>query len=179
MGLTLGVGGPLVAKFLYLLKTFLYHTGVLPYGDFVYGLVTTSIAGGVSLALGPVLFTLLWRVKDEGGKAEEKTCSHDRRTRFFLVWLSFLVIYSLLLSVWQDNALSAGLENLFVGYVFSVLMVVSAFVLMIAMRGFLVNIPLLFAFKKDWDYYFALYCVTFWSLLIVKAAGFGPVFRHT
>lgn len=177
MGLTLGVGGPLASKFLSLLKSFLYHTGVLPYGDFVYGLVTTSLAGVVSLAFGPVLFTLLCRVKDEGGKEEAKTCSHDRRKRFVLVWLSFLVIYSLLLSVWQDNALSTGLEDLFVGYVFSVLMVVSAFVLMIALRGLLVNIPLL-AFEKDWDYCFALYCAMFWAVLIVQA-GFGPVFRHT
>ena len=177
-GLIMGVEIPLASKFISL-KSVLYHIGVLPYSDVVYSLVATSLAGLVSLAVGPVSFTFLYRlIKREREKEKEKGFSHDRRKRFFFGWLSFLLIYSLLWSVCQENSLAAGLEDLLVGYVFSVLMVVSAFVLMISLRKFLVKIPLL-EFKTDCDEYFALYCAVFWAALIVRQVIPGPIFHHT
>ena len=180
------------------LKSFLYHVGVLPFGDVADGLVATGVAGLVSLASGPMLFTrLYWLVEHQGVIEVERGFFHDhagagagfgvdqgdRHTEFFdqrkklsWVWLSVHLLYFLVLSAWsfwQDGLLTAALEDVFVGYVFSVLMVWGCFVMMMALREILAKVPQL-EFKTQCCKYFLFYCAMLWVALLAKAIA-GPI----
>ena len=180
------------------LKSFLYHVGVLPFGDVADGLVATGVAGLVSLASAPVLFTrLYWLVEREGLMEVERGFFHDhagagagfgvgqgdRHKEFFdqrkklsWVWLSVHLLYFLVLSAWsfwRDGLLTAAFEGVFVGYVFSVLLVGVGFVLVMSLSKILVNIPHL-EFKTQCRKYFLFYCTMVWVALLTKAIA-GPI----
>lgn len=182
----------LLVALLPLLQDFLYRRGVLPFGDVVDGLVLTSLAGLVSLASGPVLFTrLYWLVEHEGMLEREKGFFHDpaatgagvgvgqrdmhrkffeERKKLVWGWLGVHLLYVLVFSFWavrKDGAPAVTLEYVFVGYVFSALMVWGCFVLMMALRDSLVNIPQL-EFKTHCREYFGVCCGTFWVMLLGK-----------
>ena len=180
------------------LQDFLYHIGVLPFGDVVDSLMATSLAGLVSLASGPVLFTrLYWLVEHDGVMEGEKGFLHDhavagagvgvgqwdkhkeffhKRKKLSWGWLGVHLLYLLVFSFWsfwQDGLPTAALEDVFVGYVFSVLLVVIGFVLMISLSKILVKIPPL-EFKTHCCKYFIFYCAMAWVALLAKAI-LGPI----
>lgn len=186
------VTAPLVGL-LPILQDFLYRKGVLPFGDVADGLVATSLAGLASLASGPTLFTrLYWVVEREGVLEVERGFLHDHaamdagidvgqgdthkkffRERQKAIWgwfgvhLLYLLVY-LFWSFWKGGVPSVTLEYIFVGYVFSVLMVWGCFVLVMALREILVKAPQL-EFKKHCKEYFGVFCAAFWIILLGKA----------
>lgn len=175
-----------------LLKDFLYRKGVLPFSDVADGLVATGVAGLVSLASGPMLFThLYWLVEREGLMEVKRGFFHDHagagagidvslrdtHKEFFqerqkIIWgwfgihLFYLLVY-VFWSVQKDGAPTVTLEYVFVGYVFSVLMVWGCFVMMMALRDILAKVPQL-EFKKHCREYFSVFCATFWFILLGK-----------
>lgn len=185
------VTAPLVGL-LPLLQDFLYRRGVLPFGDVVDGLVATSLAGLASLASGPTLFTrLYWLVEHEGTMKIERGFFHDHATtdagidigqgdthkEFFRErrkviwgWFGVHLLYLLVYLFWafrKGGVLAVTLEYVFVGYVFSVLMVSGCFVLIMTLRETLVKIPQL-EFKTRCKEYFGVFCVAFWIILLGK-----------
>ena len=158
------------------LKHFLYHTGVLPYGDGVYGLVATTLAGVVSLASGSMVFNWLLKHRDK----REKEFDDGPKGPVFLFWLVCHLIYFLAYSFWgfrKDGPLITALEDVFVGYVLSALLVSGCFVLMLVLYNILVKIPQL-EFKTYGCEYFLIYCTVFWGVFLEKAI-LGPIFRHS
>lgn len=175
-----------------LLQDFLYRKGVLPFGDVADGLVATGVAGLVSLASGPMLFTrLYWLVEREGLMEVERGFFHDHAAtdagfdaslrdthkEFFqerqkVIWgwfgvhLLYLLVY-VFWSFWKDGAPTVTLEFVFVGYTFSVLMVWGCFVMIMALREILAKVPQL-EFKKHCREYFGVSCGTFWLILLGK-----------